>query len=215
LVSSEKESKPGGIFAVGLRTNIVVNIMVWPIEFLATCTSIISIWLNTKKNPSGWLLGVFSVCLSAWVYYKSHLFAECGLQLFFFISGIYGWIQWNKAVNGTGLVPVQKASDVSLLAGILIGLVGTVLLYYSIRLFPSASQPLPDAAIASFSIVAQIWLAKRWIENWILWMLINIASICLYIFKELWFFTGLYGILLLLAIHGYLEWKREFKKDGL
>lgn len=179
------------------------------IEILSAFSSVISIWLNTKRNILGWPIGLLSVLLAAWVYYKSSLFAECGLQVFFFISGIYGWWNWQTGKKEDGKLRVDRISISGLTTSLVCGILGYALIYSVLIRFSEASLPLADAGITAFSIVAQIWLARRWIENWLLWILINISSVLLYLNKELWFFSGLYGILLLLAIRGYMDWKKE------
>ena len=186
-----------------------MNHLVEPvIEFASSATCVVSIWLNTRRNSIGWPIGLVSVALASWVYLQSGLFAECGLQVFYFLSGIYGWWQWETGKSNEGSLMVRKIPVSALWFSLLMGTLGFGLLLEFLRSISSSSQPFRDSLITAFSIVAQIWLARRWIENWILWILINLISICLYVTKELWFFSGLYGILLLLAVKGYFDWKK-------
>jgi nicotinamide mononucleotide transporter len=93
-------------------------------------------------------------------------------------------------------------------AGVLIALLGSFLLYQLLLHTPGASNPLPDALLTGFSLLAQFWLARRKLENWLLWMGINVGSVILYFQRELWFFAALYFLLLLLAFRGYGSWKK-------
>ena len=190
-----------------------MNLLLEPvIEFASSATCVVSIWLNTKRNSIGWPIGLISVTLASWVYLSSGLLAECGLQVFYFLSGIYGWWQWETGKSNEGALLVMKIPVSSLWISLLTGLVGFGLLFGFLTTINRSSQPFLDSLITAFSIVAQIWLARRWIENWILWILINLVSICLYVHKELWFFSALYGILLLLAMKGYFDWKKGEKQ---
>lgn len=182
-------------------------------ELLSALACVVSIWFNTQKKTIGWPIGLVSIVLAAWVYFKSHLFAECALQAFFFVSGLYGWNQWINGKQENGTVSVRRAPFSSIAAGIGLGLIFTFIGYYLLKQHSSASQPFTDSAIASYSMVAQVWLARRWLENWLLWMIINTGSIFLYISKDLWFFTALYGILLFLAVKGFNNWKAAYLND--
>lgn len=190
-----------------------MNLLLEPvIEFASSATCVVSIWLNTKRNSIGWPIGLVSVSLASWVYLSSGLFAECGLQVFYFLSGIYGWWQWENGKTGDGSLEVNRIPVTSMLKSLVAGFSGFLLVYGFLTKYTVSSQPFLDSLITAFSIVAQIWLARRWLENWILWILINLVSICLYVYKELWFFSGLYGILLLLAVKGYFDWKKGEKQ---
>jgi len=183
------------------------------IEFASSFTCVVSIWLNTRRNSTGWPIGLLSVVLASWVYLKSGLFAESGLQAFYFLSGVYGWWQWENGKSAEGSLMVRRIPFSSLKISLFSGFLGFGVLYGVLNTITSSSQPFLDSLITAFSIVAQIWLARRWIENWILWIVINLISICLYVTKELWFFSGLYGILLLLAVKGYFDWKKGEKQE--
>ncbi|HOY95056.1 MAG TPA: nicotinamide riboside transporter PnuC, partial [Catalimonadaceae bacterium] len=151
------------------------------IEFASSATCVVSIWLNTRRNSIGWPIGLVSVALASWVYLQSGLFAECGLQVFYFLSGIYGWWQWETGKSNEGSLMVRKIPVSALWFSLLMGTLGFGLLFEFLKSISSSSQPFLDSLITAFSIVAQIWLARRWIENWILWILINLISICLYV----------------------------------
>ncbi len=84
-----------------------------------------------------------------------------------------------------------------------------MLIYLILKQFPRSSSPLPDALLTGFSLLAQFWLARRKLENWLLWFFINLGSVLLYLQRELWFFAALYAALLLLAVRGYSEWKKQ------
>jgi len=182
------------------------------IEFASSATCVVSIWLNTKRNSTGWPIGLVSVGLASWVYFRTGLFAECGLQVFYFLSGIYGWWQWENGKSNEGSLLVRRIPASSLWFSLLAAFLGFGLLFGFLKTISGSSQPFLDSIITAFSIVAQIWLARRWIENWVLWIFINLVSICLYVHKELWFFSALYGILLLLAVKGYFDWKKGEKQ---
>ena len=183
------------------------------IELLSALSSLLSIWLNTRRKTAGWPIGIISVVLAMWVYFKAGLLAECGLQIFYFVSGLYGWWNWAGAENQIEkTVPVRRLSLTELLFGSGIALTGSALIWLILKDLPAASKPIPDSLITGFSILAQVWLARRRLENWLFWIGINLASVGLYLQRELWFFATLYAALLFMAILGYRDWKKSMSE---
>jgi nicotinamide mononucleotide transporter len=183
------------------------------VELLSAASCLISIWLNTKRKTAGWPLGLISVVLAAWVYYKSGLFAECSLQGFYLLSGVYGWWRWT-GLAGTepeGKIQAVRVSVTEGFLGLILAFLGSMLIWQILLRVPRAGSPLPDALLTGFSLLAQIWLARGKLENWLLWIFINLGSVLLYLQRELWFFTALYLILLGLAVKGYVLWKKSLK----
>lgn len=183
-------------------------------ELLSAILCLWSIWLNTRRRTAGWPIGLASVMLAAWVYFHAGLMAECGLQFFYLISGIYGWWQWTRAEDKdqNHTVSAHSITGKEAIIGVLIAAVISSLIWLVLKKIPGANNPLPDAFLTGFSLLAQVWLARRRLENWLLWMLINLGSVILYMQRELWFFSLLYALLLLLAIRGYLGWRKSMKE---
>ncbi len=180
------------------------------IEILSAITCLWSIWLNTRRKTAGWPIGLVSVTLASWVYYRSGLLAECALQVFYFASGFYGWWKWaaSSRQSEDQSVEVLRLRNSELSYGLLAALLGSTLIWMALQQFPNSSRPIPDALLTGFSILAQVWLARRKIENWLLWIMINTGSVLLYLQRELWFFALLYLALLYLAVRAYADWKK-------
>jgi nicotinamide mononucleotide transporter len=181
------------------------------IEGLGALTCLWSVWLNTRGKTMGWPIGLISVLLAAWIYFKAGLLAECGLQGFYFVSGIYGWRQWSASAKSASEVriTVDKLSVREAIGGMLIALISSVLIFMLLRQLSQSVNPVPDALITGFSLLAQFWMARRKLENWLLWTIINTGSVLLYLQQELWFFAVLYTVLLVLAIKAFLEWRKQ------
>ncbi len=178
------------------------------LELISSVAGLAGVWLNTRLSVWAWPLGIFSVVLAAVVFFESRLFAEFGLQIFYAASGFYGWKMWRKT-RGDSRQGISFIKRKTMLAGLFLGLLIGTGLGWLLKQFTMADFPYPDSLITGFSLVGQIWLARKYLENWILWMLVNIASIILYLQKGLWFFSGLYFILLLLALKGFIDWKKK------
>jgi nicotinamide mononucleotide transporter len=174
------------------------------IELISALLGIIGVWLNAKPNILGWPIGIVSVILAAVVYFESRLFAEFGLQIFYTISGFYGWWKWHfekerskESGNRSQEAGIRKIGNRELAISLISGILLTIVICYFLKTNTSADFPWLDSGLAAFSLVGQIWLAKKYIENWLLWGLINMVSIGLYFQKELWFFLVFFSTLFL------------------
>jgi nicotinamide mononucleotide transporter len=179
------------------------------IELISSFLGILGVWLNTRISIWAWPIGILSVTLAALVYFENHLFAEFGLQIFYIITGFYGWWKWfyHPSNNQTRISTLSRGNQ---LIFIFLGLSFGLGLGYFLANFTTADFPYLDAQITAFSLIGQIWLARKYLENWVLWMIVNIVSLGLYWQKGLWFFFGLYLMLFFLAIKGYLNWQKKF-----
>ena len=182
------------------------------IELFSSLLCVWSVWLNARPHIWGWPVGIVSVLLAGWVYFDSRLFAEAGLQVFYAVSGLYGWWQWSIKKE-TAFLRIRQAPVRALAAGLVFALLFGLGLSYVLRRYTQADLPLLDSLLTGFSLTAQVFLARKYLENWILWMAINLVSIGVYLYKELWFFMVLYLILLVLAAVGNRRWKKQCKEN--
>jgi nicotinamide mononucleotide transporter len=188
------------------------------IELSSALLGIIGVWLNAKPHIMGWPVGIVSVILASVVYFESRLFAEFGLQIFYTLSGFYGWWKWHSEINssqesgvGNQKLNIKKIRFQELVASVLVGILLTVCISFLLKNNTTSDFPWVDSGLASFSLVGQIWLARKYIENWLLWGIINLISIALYFHKELWFFLGFFSVLFLMSIWGYISWRSKLK----
>ena len=123
----------------------------------------------------------------------------------------YGWYIWSNPQSGQNLVPTKNLSDKAKFVVASVVLIGTLLLGYSVSRFTDAELPFFDAFTTSGSLVAQYLLAKKYLENWILWIIVDIVAIPVYIYKELYYVAFLFLVFLVICSWGYLEWKKKMK----
>jgi nicotinamide mononucleotide transporter len=178
------------------------------VQLFSTLLGLLGVWLNIRISIFAWPIGIISVFLASWVYFEERLFAEFGLQFFYAGSGVYGWIKWSNKGPEHMAIPVSRLSESQLFFWLGLGLLSGLGIGYFLLKNTSADFPYLDAMITGFSLVGQIWLARKYLENWILWMLVNLVSMGLYAAKGLWFFLVLYLVLFGMAISGYQSWKR-------
>lgn len=184
------------------------------IEIIAVLFSLICIWLAVKKHVLNWPIGIIAVLAYMMLFYREKLYADMVLQIIFMIQGFYGWYNWvqKKEQQEISITTLSTKERIRYISSILI--LSIIWSYVLIR-FTNASSPIVDSFVSTISLVANWLMAKKKIENWILWVFADAIYIMLFWYKELYLSSFVYFIFLFLAIKGYLEWnkKSDIKKD--
>ena len=185
-----------------------------PIETAAFVLGVVNIVLLIRRSIWNYPFALAMVALYAHVFFEAKLYSDALLQVFFFAVNLYGWWQWRRSRAREGDILVELMSNRARLgwaAGCVAGIAGWGWLMHR---FTDASYPWWDASVAIVSIAAQIMLAKRWLENWVLWIGVDIVSIGLYAAKGLWLTMALYAVFLALATWGLIDWRNTRRAAG-
>lgn len=181
------------------------------IEWLAVGFGVSEVLLAKRNNIWLFPIGIISVVLSMYMLAQVGLYAETLLNMYYLVMSVYGWLIWKK--RGTAaLVAVSWSTDKELKIAILIASGGFVALYLVLRHFTDSDVPLWDAFVSSTAWAGMWLLAKRKMENWIFLNISNLFAVPLLIHKKLPMFALLTIILFIVAIFGFLEWKRILNK---
>lgn len=196
--------------------NIFITIYGYPlsyIEFIATFFGLFSIWLAVKQNIFTWITGLINIISSFIIFYQVRLYSDMFLQAYFFVTNIYGWIVWkNQFQDKRPVTTLLTKTRITLI--IIITLVSIVfgifvknihLLFPGIFIYP-ASFPFIDSFIAVTSIIGTILLAKRKIDNWVLWLIVDAIGVFVYALKDIRFISFEYGVFCFLAYMGLSSW---------
>ncbi|HUP62503.1 MAG TPA: nicotinamide riboside transporter PnuC [Thermoanaerobaculia bacterium] len=177
------------------------------IELPAFLITIASIWLATRQNIWYYPTGIVSVLLYAWIFFGARLYAETALQFVWLVLMIYGWYEWLHGGADRRELPVSRTPRWGWITAIVSGAVMTAVIVWIQRTFTDNPAPVVDSSIAAWSIVAQWMTARKWLENWLLWIAVNVIAVPLYVTRELWLTALLYAILFVLGIQGYRRWR--------
>lgn len=179
------------------------------IEFFALVFGIIAVYFNTKEIVWGWPTGIVGVALSAIIFYDARLYADLALHVVYFILGFYGWYQWLYGGKNQSVRKVSTLSHMSLIWLVFLAAVGTVLIGYFFDSYTDADLAYWDAFTTSYSLVGQYMLAKKKIENWILWLVVDAFAAGIYLYKDLYMLALLYFLYLGLATYGFINWRKS------
>ena len=193
-----------------------VNQTSWQ-EWVSTITQIASVWYARKNNVLVYPTGIIGVLLAAWLYFfisNPPLYADGTLNVYYFFMSVYGWYNWVQRKDETHLTyPISWCSRNQLLGGIVIFLFAWGVIYFMLVRITDSNTPLLDSLVSASAVVAMWWMAKRKIENWLAWILSNIVAIPLNFYKEFYLFTLMYILFLVMAWMGYIEWKKNVKRE--
>jgi nicotinamide mononucleotide transporter len=177
-------------------------------ELIGAVLGIAMVACNIRQIHWGWPLACASSALYFMVFWSSRLFGDASLQIFFAVMALWGWAQWLRGVRSDGqalqIQSLSRQNAIYLIAAcaLLWGVTGLFLLK-----FTTTDVPWWDAFPTALSIVATLLLARKYIENWPLWVVVNLVSIALFAYKGLWLTVGLYSLFALMALLGWQAWR--------
>ena len=178
-------------------------------EIIGTVLGVIGVVLMIRQNVWGWPVGLVQVAVYAWVFFDAKLYSDALLQIAFFLIQAYGWWHWLRGGSATAPLPVTRLTPAALAGSAVAGLVLTGAWGTLMHLKTDAAMPWWDAFILVFSLLAQWWQARKILENWPLWVVVNTVAIGVYWAKDLKLTSGLYLIFWALALWGWREWRRS------
>jgi nicotinamide mononucleotide transporter len=194
----------------------VLNYSVSYLEFLATISGLVCVWLAAKNNILTWPIGIINIVTSFIIYYQVALYSDVFLQIYFFITAIYGWYFWNQQ---KGIVKkITMLTSKKRIIYIIVIAFATIALGYGMShihiYFPKlfsvpAAYPYADTLVAVASIIANFLMAKRILENWVLWIFVDVLACYLYYTKGIKFIALEYVVFTALASYGLYGWWKE------
>ena len=195
--------------------------MTW-IELVATVAGLLAVWLSARAHIANWGIGLINISLSFAIFYNAQLYADMFLQIYFFVTGVWGWWQWQRKDQHTQTHAV-KIGFLTRRQQLILGfglVVSTLILGWCIShlhqwlptLFPQpAAFAYVDTLIMTMSIAGNFLLTLKKIESWILWVLVDIMAPIIYFQKNMLLFTLEYVLFLALAVFALLNWWRLYR----
>lgn len=185
------------------------------LELFGVILGIITVYLSTIENIWSWPTALLNAGAFAVVFLRSGLYSDAGLQVIYFLLSIYGWYEW--LYGGKGHTELQVTRTPAKLWPVLIaiGIGGWLLLATITSRIPGAALPYADAALVSGSLIAQYMMTKKYVENWLLWIVIDVFYVGMFVFKGLRLTAFNYAIYLVLAVMGYVSWRKSQREHAL
>jgi nicotinamide mononucleotide transporter len=178
------------------------------LEVIGVITGLLCVYLAAKNKILNWPFAIVSVGIYIFIFFNAHLYADMGLQVYFMAMNIYGWYYWSHKPANEQKTPVVRITQKE----IILSVIGVLLFTFflgSILKYTPASYPYIDSFCAACSLVAQVLLARKVLENWLIWVFVDVIYVGVYIFKGLDLTALMYAIYVAIALMGYFDWKKE------
>ena len=179
-------------------------------EIIGTMLGVVGVGLMIRQNVWGWPVGLVQVSVSAWVFFGAKLYSDVILQGCFFAIQAYGWWHWWRGADAHhAKLPVTRLRSIAVILWGLGGVAGTIAWGEIMRRNTDAALPHWDAFILVFSLIAQWWQARKRLECWAGWMVVNVVAVGVYWAKDLRLYAGLYLVFFGMAVAGHLAWRKS------
>lgn len=182
-----------------------------PLEWVGAFTGAWCVYLAAKQSIWNWPIAIISVLAYTIVFYKNQLYGDAALQMYFFGTNVYGWFFWLKKVKNDEK-PITSLKYNHLLWVIASILAIGTLLGFILKTFTPTNVPFVDGFCTAVSFAAQLLMTRKVLQNWILWVFVDLCYVPLYFYKELYLTAVLYIILLVIAYKGHVDWQKQYIK---
>jgi nicotinamide mononucleotide transporter len=189
------------------------------LEIVAVIFGLLSVWFAKKANILVYPTGIISVLIYVYICLNAQLYADMGINFFYFLMSVYGWIMWTRKTDNNKERPITYLSRKDYLFSTLLFVVSIFVIVFLLKYFKgddelywSTAIPYIDTFTTSIFIVGMLQMALKKVENWIFWIVGDIISVPLYYYKGLYFTSIQFAVFLALAVAGYIEWKNKAEK---
>jgi nicotinamide mononucleotide transporter len=179
------------------------------LEIIAVILGLGYLFFLIKEHIICWLFGVLGSLVSILLFYRTGLYSESILYIYYVVIGIYGFLHWKKASQKNNVFQITDYAIPTYLGFIIFGEVLALLLGFCFEKYTNASMPYLDAQTTIFSFIASYLEVKKKLGAWIFWIIINAVTIILYLNKDLNLYTGLTLVYLVFSFVGYFQWKKK------
>lgn len=180
------------------------------LQIAGVALGLLYLWLEYRADIRLWIVGLIMPCVHGVLYYRSGLYADCSMQVYYILAGLYGLAAWSRkpkhedaAKSGISRTPA-KAWVAIAAAWIAIQAV----IYLLLTGFTNSTVPFWDSLTTALCIVAYWMLARKYAEQWLVWFVVDVVTVGLYIYKGIPVTAGLYALYSVLAVAGYVRWLR-------
>ena len=183
-----------------------------PLEIVGFIFGVAGVWLTSRGSIWCFPVGLVNVTVSLFLFYDHKLYSDVVQQAVYILLLSYGWYQWAQGKTGSDL-PVKNITAANLIYLILAGAILTTGLGYGFSVYTDASLPWIDAGATSLSFIAQFLIARKILQNWLIWMVVNVIYTGVYLYKDMHLYAILFTVYLALAVYGYRSWKKTMVHD--
>jgi nicotinamide mononucleotide transporter len=183
------------------------------LDILTTVLGLIYIWLEYRASIALWVVGIIMPALDIWLYWSHGLYGDAGMALYYTFAAFYGSYDWkfNKTRKLKQELPIIHMPRRQYLLATVCFFLAWGAIYYILITWTNSTVPVLDSFTNALSFIGLWALARKYLEQWLFWMVVDVVCCMLYVQKGIPFKAGLYGLYVLIAIAGYYKWKKMTK----
>ncbi len=179
-------------------------------EFIAVVCGILSVWFSKQEKILVYPFGIISVTIFIYLTYEYGLYAETGINIYYFIMSVYGWWNWKNTKDlGANQIPITRSTGRGHLINVCTFILAFILIYILLIRFTDSDVPILDSLTTAFAVTGMYLMALKKTEHWLFWIACDLISIPLYIYKGLPFTSLQFLVFTYLAALGWISWKRK------
>jgi len=178
--------------------------MSW-LSLIALVFGALGVWLTILETIWCWPVALIAVITSIAEFYNERLYGDMSLQIFYFFAGIYGWYYWN---HNRGRSFNVSNIDYQLIPFLVLATFTQAIVYYFLLVYFGGDKPILDAILTACSLTVTYMMTKKWVENWLAWVAIDLSYVVLYLLKDMWAFALLNFFMAAVAFFGWLKWRK-------
>ena len=190
---------------------LVFGFATTPLELISFLLALITVALNIRQVHWAWLFSILSSGLYALVFFDVRLYGDMGLQVVFILVSVWGWMQWLRGTSTDTVLQVTRLSDAERWWSALAGLILFALLTLFLRFYTDTDVPAADGLLTAGSLLGQVLLSRKKLENWTVWIIVDVLYVALYLYKNLMMTAILYAVFVVMAVHGARVWRSACK----
>jgi nicotinamide mononucleotide transporter len=184
------------------------------LQIVGVCLGLLYLYLEYKVNIYLWVIGLIMPLVHGYLYFRQGLYADAGMNVYYILAGIYGWIVWNNhKPQSKKSYKISRTPKKLIAPLVVIFLIVNAAITYILINYTNSNVPYADAFTTSLSIIAMWMLAHKYLEQWLVWLVVDAITVGLYVYKGIPITAGLYALYSCLAIVGYLRWKKVMKAE--
>lgn len=187
------------------------------LDILATIVGLVYIWLEYRASIYLWIAGIVMPAIDIFLYFEAGLYADFGMAIYYFLAAAYGYALWKfgkKRDQREGEeMPITHFRRKYILPSLMVFLVIWLAIYEVLIHFTNSNVPVTDSFINALSFIGLWALARKYLEQWMIWIVVDVISSALYFYKDVHFKAGLYALYVVIAVMGYFKWKRMMNEQ--
>lgn len=182
------------------------------LQIVGTTLGLLYLWLEYKANIWLWIVGAIMPVVHGVLYFQSGIYADAAMQLYYVLAGVYGLVVWKRRPKKSDHGDIRHTPMKWIVPLVAVYAVLHVVFYFFLSEYTDSRVPLFDSMSTALSIVAMWMLSRKLVEQWLVWLVVDMISVGLYIYKGIPITAGLYALYCILAVAGYVRWRRQAQR---